>query len=102
VLGDQQNLPASLAMDNKAKNTYYFLPLLLGLLGIVLPIRQRSRGQKGVWVVFLLFFMTGLAIVIYLNQYPHQPRERDLCLCRVRFMHLPSGLVLVFLALPKD
>jgi tetratricopeptide (TPR) repeat protein len=76
LLGDQDHLPASLA-NNKAKNTYYFLPLLLGLLGIFFQYSKGTEGKKGVWVVFLLFFMTGLAIVIYLNQYPHQPRERD-------------------------
>lgn len=76
MLGDQDNLPASLA-HNKARNTYYFLPLLLGLLGIFFQYSKGTEGKKGVWVVFLLFFMTGLAIVIYLNQYPHQPRERD-------------------------
>ena len=76
MLGDQDNLPASLA-HNKAKNTYYFLPLILGLLGIFFQYSKGAEGKKGIWVVFLLFFMTGLAIVIYLNQYPHQPRERD-------------------------
>jgi hypothetical protein len=76
MLGNQDNLPASLA-NNKAKNRYYFLPLILGLLGIFFQYSKGAEGKKGIWVVFLLFFMTGLAIVIYLNQYPHQPRERD-------------------------
>ncbi len=75
-LGSQDNLPAKLA-NNKARNTYYFLPLLLGLLGIAFQYKKGAEGKKGLWVVFLMFFMTGLAIVIYLNQYPHQPRERD-------------------------
>ena len=75
-LGSQDNLPAKLA-NNKARNTYYFLPLLLGLLGIIFQYKKGDEGKKGLWVVFLMFFMTGLAIVIYLNQYPHQPRERD-------------------------
>ncbi|NOR75446.1 MAG: DUF2723 domain-containing protein, partial [Draconibacterium sp.] len=75
-LGSQENLPKMIA-NNKARNTYYFLPLLLGLLGIAFQYRKGSEGKKGLWVVFLMFFMTGLAIVIYLNQYPHQPRERD-------------------------
>ncbi len=75
-LGSQDNLPAKLA-NNKARNTYYFLPLLLGLLGIAFQYKKGDEGKKGLWVVFLMFFMTGLAIVIYLNQYPHQPRERD-------------------------
>lgn len=71
-LGDQSNLPAS--MQNPAKTTFYFLPLLLGLLGF---LYQLNKSKKDTWVVFLLFFMTGLAIIIYLNQTPMQPRERD-------------------------
>ena len=75
-LGEQDDLPSRFA-NNKARNTYYFLPLLLGLLGILYQYKKGDEGKKGLWVVFLLFFMTGLAIVVYLNQYPHQPRERD-------------------------
>lgn len=75
-LGNQDNLPARFA-NNKARNTYYFLPLILGLLGILFQYKKGKEGKKGLWVVFLMFFMTGLAIVFYLNQYPHQPRERD-------------------------
>ncbi|MDD4426692.1 MAG: DUF2723 domain-containing protein, partial [Mariniphaga sp.] len=75
-LGDQDNLPDRFA-NNKGRNTYYFLPLLLGLLGVFFQYNKGKEGKKGLWVVFLLFFMTGLAIVLYLNQYPHQPRERD-------------------------
>lgn len=75
-LGSQDNLPARFA-NNKARNTYYFLPFLLGLAGILYQYGKGAEGKKGLWVVFLLFVMTGLAIVIYLNQYPHQPRERD-------------------------
>ncbi|MCY1721819.1 DUF2723 domain-containing protein [Prolixibacteraceae bacterium Z1-6] len=75
-LGDQDNLPAQLA-NNKARNTYYFLPFLLGILGLFFQYNRGKEGKKGLWVVFLLFFLTGLAIVVYLNQYPHQPRERD-------------------------
>lgn len=72
-LGDQSDLPDKYA-NNKARNAYYFLPLLLGLLGVFF---HYQRNKKDTWVVFLLFIMTGLAIVVYLNQYPHQPRERD-------------------------
>ena len=71
-----ENLPSDL-MNNKGRNVYYMLPLLLGLLGL---FYQAFSGQKGIesfWVTFFLFFMTGLAIVIYLNQTPYQPRERD-------------------------
>ncbi|MGQ7868001.1 protein O-mannosyl-transferase family [Sunxiuqinia sp. sy24] len=72
-LGDQSNLPDVYA-NNKARNTYYFLPLLLGLIGAFF---HYQRNKKDMWVVSLLFILTGFAIVVYLNQYPHQPRERD-------------------------
>ncbi len=75
-LGDQSKVPQEFK-NNKGRNTYYFLPLILGLLGIVFMYNQGIEGRKNLWVVFLLFFMTGLAIVIYLNQSPLQPRERD-------------------------
>lgn len=71
-LGDQNHLPDS--MKNPARATFYFLPLLLGLLGFLFHFK---KSRKDTWVVFLLFFMTGIAIIIYLNQYPYQPRERD-------------------------
>ena len=72
-LGDQSNAPAFLK-DNKGKNHYYMLPLLLGIIGI---FYQFSRDKRGAWLTFLLFFMMGIAIVIYLNQPPYQVRERD-------------------------
>ncbi len=76
LLGDQSKMPDELK-NNKGHNVFYCLPLLLGLIGL---FWQAFRGQRGIrqfWVVFFLFFMTGLAIVIYLNQTPVQPRERD-------------------------
>jgi tetratricopeptide (TPR) repeat protein len=72
-LGPQKNLPTDLA-NNKGRNTLYFLPLILGLCGLIYHIKKNG---KDAFVVFLLFFMTGLAIVLYLNQPPCQPRERD-------------------------
>ena len=72
-LGPQDNLPEHLA-NNKARNTYFFLPLLLGLVGLFYHVK---KNNKDAFIVFLLFFMTGLAIVVYLNQPPKQPRERD-------------------------
>ena len=72
-LGDQSDAPAPLR-ENKGKNHYYFLPLLLGLLGLMI---QFDRDKRGSWIVFLMFFMTGIAIVLYLNQPPYQVRERD-------------------------
>lgn len=72
-LGDQSRLPQGLA-QNKGKNVYYMLPLLLGLMGMFI---QCLKNSKDFSVVALLFFFTGIAIVIYLNQTPLQPRERD-------------------------
>lgn len=72
-LGDQSNAPSYLK-DNKGKNHYYMLPLLLGIIGIFF---QFARDKRGSWLTFLLFFMTGIAIVLYLNQPPYQVRERD-------------------------
>ena len=76
MLGDQSKLPSDLR-ENKGHNVFYCMPLILGLLGF---FWQAFKGKKGIqqfWVVFFLFFMTGLAIVLYLNQTPGQPRERD-------------------------
>ena len=91
-LGDQSQLPDDLK-ENKGHNVFYCLPLILGLLGLFWQawyVRKRKVmvngsektiddpiGIRQFWVVFFLFFMTGLAIVIYLNQTPMQPRERD-------------------------
>lgn len=72
-LGPQDNLPVDLA-NNAGKNKLFCLPLLLGLAGLIFHIK---KSPKDSFVVFLLFFMTGLAIVLYLNQPPAQPRERD-------------------------
>jgi len=72
-LGDQSDAPDILAR-NKGKNHYFFLPLLLGLLGLIF---QFDKDKRGSWLVFLMFFMTGIAIVLYLNQPPYQVRERD-------------------------
>ena len=84
-LGDQSKLPEDLqAYDpvtnpggNKGHNVFYCLPLILGLIGLFWQAFRGRRGIRQFWVVFFLFFMTGLAIVIYLNQTPVQPRERD-------------------------
>ena len=72
-LGDQSGAPDYLK-NSKAKNHYYMLPLLLGLIGLFF---QFARDKRGCWLTFLMFFMTGIAIVIYLNQPPYQVRERD-------------------------
>ncbi len=75
-LGDQSLLPQELK-DNKGHNVYYMLPLLLGLIGLAYQLGKRKEGYQNFLITFLLFFLTGLAIVIYLNQTPFQPRERD-------------------------
>ncbi len=76
-LGDQSKLPDELK-SNKGHNVFYCMPLLLGLIGLFWQaLRRGHAGVRQFWVVFFLFFMTGLAIVIYLNQTPNQPRERD-------------------------
>ncbi|HEX2934390.1 MAG TPA: DUF2723 domain-containing protein [Bacteroidales bacterium] len=71
--GDQDKLPSS-SKKAKGRNIYYCLPLLLGILGMLYHFFKRKRDG---WIVFLLFIMTGLAIVVYLNQTPLQVRERD-------------------------
>lgn len=72
-LGNQEKLPSSMT-SNKAMNSLYLLPLILGLVGLVYQLGRNVRDWS---IVMLLFFFTGLAIVIYLNQTPLQPRERD-------------------------
>ena len=73
-LGDQSKMPDSIHTNNKSYNRLYLLPFILGIIGLVF---QLMRGRNDFWVVMLLFFFTGEAIVIYLNQAGLQPRERD-------------------------
>jgi hypothetical protein len=72
-LGPQDNLPSSIT-SNPGHSKYYLLPFILGIIGLVF---QAQRKPDDALVVGLLFFMTGIAIIIYLNQTPYQPRERD-------------------------
>ena len=72
-LGPQDNLPGYLR-NNPGRNTFFMLPLLLGICGL---IYHGKKHKQGAFVVFLLFFMTGLAIILYLNQPSTEPRERD-------------------------
>ena len=72
-LGPQDNLPDAMKR-NKAKNAFYFLPLILGFIGFFYQLNKKTNDSL---VVMLFFFMTGIAITLYLNQYPNQPRERD-------------------------
>ena len=76
LVGDQKLMPDTLK-NNKANNKYYMLPFILGLLGMFYQYKRGREGKQGFWIVMLLFFFTGVAIVLYLNQYPYQPRERD-------------------------
>ncbi|MDD2552483.1 MAG: DUF2723 domain-containing protein, partial [Dysgonamonadaceae bacterium] len=75
-LGPQKDIAPEVA-DNKARNVYYMLPLILGIIGIIYQLKLKEKGLQSFLVVFMLFFMTGIAIVIYLNQTPFEPRERD-------------------------
>ncbi|MDG1961439.1 MAG: DUF2723 domain-containing protein [Flavobacteriaceae bacterium] len=72
-LGPQDNLPSDLA-QNKARNTYFFLPLILGVLGMAFHVK---REKTSFWVLMVFFLFTGLALKVYLNERPYEPRERD-------------------------
>ncbi|MBQ4450734.1 MAG: DUF2723 domain-containing protein [Prevotella sp.] len=75
-LGDQSLLPSELK-ENKVHNVFYCMPLLLGLIGLLWQFFRDDKSRQQFWVVALLFFMTGIAIVLYVNQTPCEPRERD-------------------------
>ncbi|MGB8373887.1 MAG: DUF2723 domain-containing protein [Salegentibacter sp.] len=75
-IGPQKNLPSDVK-NNKARNTYYFLPLILGLIGLIFQFKKDTRNF---WVLLVLFLFTGIALKIYLNERPFEPRERDYAL----------------------
>ncbi|HYQ57665.1 MAG TPA: DUF2723 domain-containing protein, partial [Draconibacterium sp.] len=75
-VGPRDNMPEWMKND-PSRNVYYFLPLLLGILGMFFQYNQGKKGKETFAVTLLLFVLTGIAIVVYLNQYPYQPRERD-------------------------
>ena len=75
-LGNQSELPDTLKTE-KAYNKYYMLPFLLGILGMFYQYRKGRTGKQDFWAVMLLFILTGIAIIVYLNQPPLEPRERD-------------------------
>jgi tetratricopeptide (TPR) repeat protein len=75
-VGPSDGLPHDIAA-NKGHNVYYMLPLLLGIIGLLYQAYAGKKGIESFWITFFLFFMTGIAIVLYLNQTPEQPRERD-------------------------
>jgi hypothetical protein len=76
LIGPQENIPTD-ALQNKARNTYYFLPLLIGLLGLLFLAKY---DKKTFWVLLVFFLFTGLALKVYLNERPFEPRERDYAL----------------------
>ena len=75
-IGPTDKMPDFMKND-PSRNTYYFLPLLLGLIGLFYQYNRGSKGKEGFLITLMLFFFTGIAIIIYLNQSPIQPRERD-------------------------
>ncbi len=75
-LGPQDDIAPDI-VNNKGRNKYFMLPLILGIVGILYQLRLKEKGLQNFIVVFLLFFMTGLAIILYLNQTFMEPRERD-------------------------
>ena len=72
-LGSQSNLPAEIK-DNKGRNTYFFLPLILGIIGLLFHVKY---DKKNFYILLLFFAFTGLAIIFYTNPKPFEPRERD-------------------------
>ncbi|MDE5882261.1 MAG: DUF2723 domain-containing protein [Muribaculaceae bacterium] len=77
MLGNQSLMPTSATYENAGRHTYYAIPFILGIVGIIFLLRSGHRGKRIASVVTMLFLMTGLAIVVYLNQTPGEPRERD-------------------------
>jgi len=75
-LGNQDKLTDEMK-TNKARNTYFFLPLILGILGMIFTYKNSEMSRKYFWIIFMFFFFTGIAILFYVNQPPFQPRERD-------------------------
>ena len=75
-LGNQDMLPSDMK-NNKGRNTYFFLPLILGIIGLVFHYKN---DQKSFWVLLVFFLFTGLALKVYLNERPFEPRERDYAL----------------------
>lgn len=75
-VGPRDNMPGHMKNDT-SRNAYYFLPMLFGLIGMFYQYNQGKKGKETFAITMMLFVLTGIAIVVYLNQYPYQPRERD-------------------------
>lgn len=76
LVGSQKNIPTD-ALENKGRNTYFFLPLIIGLIGFLF---HAKFDKKSFWVLLVFFLFTGLALKVYLNERPFEPRERDYAL----------------------
>ena len=102
-LGNQDAITKEMK-NNKAHNVYFFLPFLLGILGMIFMYTQGKKGIQYFWVVMLFFFFTGIAIVLYLNQPPFQPRERDYAYAGsfyVFAMYIGFGVAFIYRLLKK-
>ena len=102
-LGNQDLLPDYIK-ENKGNNKYYFIPLILAILGMVFMLRANDTGKKYFWVVMLFFIFTGVAIIVYLNQTPNQPRERDYSFAGSFYafaIYIGLGVAFIYKALEK-
>lgn len=77
MLGDQSKLPPEIGKENPGHRSYFMIPLILGIIGMITQWRSGKTGRHDFNIILALFIMTGVAIVIYLNQTPGEPRERD-------------------------
>ncbi|TDR24208.1 glycosyltransferase family 117 protein [Flavobacterium cheniae] len=99
-IGTQKNLPSDM-QNNKGRNTYFFLPFILAIIGMVF---HAKRDIKSFYVLLVLFLFTGLALKIYLNERPFEPRERDYALVGsfyVFAMWIGYGIYAIFDTLKK-
>ena len=99
-LGNLDKIPGDLK-SNPGRNTYFFLPLIIGLAGMYWHYK---KNKNGFWLVFTFFFMTGMAIILFLNQYPNQPRERDYAYAGSFYafaMWIGMGFMLIYEMLKK-
>lgn len=77
MLGDQSLMPEYAHSGNPGHNVYYCIPFVFGILGIIFLFKSGKTGRQTLAIITLMFLMTGIAIVVYLNQLPGEPRERD-------------------------
>lgn len=77
MTGDERLMPQDAGPDNPGRHTYYAIPFLIGIIGMIWLLNKGRRGKRVMAVITVLFLMTGVAIVVYLNQNPGEPRERD-------------------------